>query len=269
LCFAVFSATAAKEWYYIACIMPFFSLLAAQWLCRDEKKHWEALFVNILYYLVTGIASAGVLAVIILPVMASRLAVELPGILIAAPAFAGFTVLVIAIAAESENISDWFSRCAGLPTRLAVTLTGAALLCGIIMACCLPAVDFFRYTRDFVRNELVPAADALPDTNIILLAKQPRGDIIYYLDRDEVVPHFSVWNKAGEPEPELCRVFVDYIKWRRSGAVMIISDDESVADLAVLAEEIPEWDIQSPRWQESDFDSEAKNKRKIVAWILQ
>ena len=218
----------------MACIVPFWLLLTAQWLCRSGKSRWEEILIDVLYYFVIIVSSVAILSVCILPVMAARTAVALPVMLIAAPFVAGAIVVAVAIFAESETVGCWMRKNSGIPERLIVTLFGMAVLMCVLVSCCMPALDFFRSTQMFVQQELMPVADKLPASNIVLLSKQPRGDIIYYLNRKEVIPHFSVWDKSGEVDGDLFMIFADYINRLSSGDILIISDDESMVELVAF-----------------------------------
>ena len=253
-------------WNYSICIIPLLMLTAARWMHAERKNKT---FFNIADFITLIIASCAVLSPLLLAVIANRHNIELSALMLISLPVAGIIIMIIAVLFENTERHKKIIETALLPGKGTVTLIGCAILSGCIFSCVLPSLELYRTTNAFIRNVLVPESSDIPDNNIVLLSSRIRGDVVFNFDRRQPPVHFSVWDGKGKVDEKLFSAFADYVNWRRDGEILLISDVESIEDVARFDDMIPAWEIEIPQWIEPDNPYSADPGRKIMAWRIE
>ncbi len=264
----MFSIPWSKRWYYLAPMVPFLLILTAAWLDGAPSLKWEERLLLFMRYaaLITG--SMAVLSIGLLPVLADRMGVTLPPLLLFGLPVCGILTLAAGIFSEGNSGGERMAKYFGLPPAGAGMIVCWFLISGGIFSCVIPGTDNFRTTKEFVRSKLAPLAENFAERDIILLSPRTRGDLVYYLDRSRPITYFSVWDDDGSLNRELLESFYSHLDARRKEEILLLSDRETAEALKTELAAVPGLTPEAPDLREPDGQFEQTPESKIVGWIL-
>ncbi|MDD5728911.1 MAG: hypothetical protein PHV59_10135, partial [Victivallales bacterium] len=240
-------------WYYILPITPFCALMSARFLCTSIKEDWEKLLINIVRWLVVGIAIIEAISIVFAALWKQLFDIDLPWMLLLATPIAGLAALFIMFIDERGDRGQ-LTRLTGMPEPVAGIILAGTVLMAVFFVFQMPSLEKFRTEKPFalnMKNELVN----IPPENIIVYPKIP-VKLVFYMGLPRPVP---VVGDAAEMKKIIAGL---------TGKFAIVSYNREKY-YNELAKVLPRKILEKPDYQEDFAPFENRKKeRKLCVWLI-
>jgi 4-amino-4-deoxy-L-arabinose transferase-like glycosyltransferase len=195
LVFVMFSCSTSRRWYYILPLAPFCIVLTSAMICRCREEKWVRFLVSIMRWIVISAASLALAAPVMLPVFSMLFHHVPPLLAVTAVPAAGLATLIVCV--MDDRPGNGVERFSGLPSRLASTVTGTAILMAAVFGAVVPSLTVYRTEKPFIRSA-VPLLAGIPEKDIAFYETDSAAKFQFYMNWNG--PAAVIWKKRGELE---------------------------------------------------------------------
>ena len=241
--FVLFSLSGSRRWYYILPIMPFLSIVLAEWMANGGR--WNEPVRKIYWYgglILAGIAFVfGIAGLIYCQCFTERQIVPRWATW---PQAVLFFALVLALFLLLWNFRDWRG-----------VLWGGAAAIAAVFAVAVPSVSAHRTEKPFALELKRELAGVSPERMVFLRTNAPK--LVYYMELTRPV-------RVADDACEM-REFLD----RHRGKTVWIITKNKKKNLRELKAALPDLPVDKPWRQEQVLPLERADNAKLACWQYQ
>jgi hypothetical protein len=227
--------------------------MSARFLCASIKEDWEKLLINIVRWLVVGIAIMEAISIVFASLWKQLFGIDLPWLLLLSTLLAGLAALFIMFVDECGDRRQ-LNRLTGMPEPIAGIILAGTVLIAVFFVFQLPSLEKFRTEKPFARNMKNELINIQP-ANIIVYPKVP-VKLIFYMGLSRPV---HVVKDAAEMKKIIAGI---------TGKFALVSyNREKYYD--ELAKVLPRKILENPDYREDFAPFENREKeRKLCVWMI-
>lgn len=251
--FLMFSASGSRRWYYILPIVPFLTILIAEYIAGSGEYKWRDWWAKVHRWVLIVLTGIAVLAIPIAPYFLKLDFLPddiklIPGVII-------WTMPVVAIPAFIILVfgRKLIARYTMLPLPWAAVIVSSTLIIGAAFAVLYPAASNLRNEKDFA-HILKNGLNGIKTENIAFFPKiYPK--IIFYMNAKKPI---TVLQTADE-----LKAFVN----SNDEPKYLVAETRN-RTLASILTVFPDFPVENAEYQEKGVPFEKPGARKLKCWKL-